>query len=535
MHQEAESRLEALVMEALCLETAQRPGFVARIRSTEEGMAAPLEACLARAAEAPSGFLDEAAFPVAPPESCEITLPPHVGPYRILERLGQGGMGVVYRALQPPPFERAVALKMIRAGWLDAEAAVRFRLECQTLARMQHPGIAQLLDTGTSETGMPYLVMELLEGEPILRYCERHALALDERLRLMAAVCRAVDHAHRLGVIHRDLKPSNVVVVSIDGKPVPKVIDFGIAKACGAGHLEASPVTQDCLILGTPTYMSPEQLRRGPLDIRTDVYSMGCLLFALLTGEAPFQAGSLLEVLRRTLEEPATRPSVRAGRSFGDLDWIALRALEKDPARRYASAREMAEDIDRRRRGVPVRARPPAVLEPLLRGYRRYRDAARALTGLSLALLLSVLGTSITLVGSLQAEAEARREAEANRQVNRLLRDMLASPNSMQQGREVRIGDVLDRKVDQLDITPPADPFVEGKLRWTLGQTYQALGEGPMADAQMARACQLLGAAAEECDGPPPPQEGDRPGGRVPDQGAAGGRTGAYPRSPSEW
>ena len=292
-----------------------------------------------------------------------------IGSYRLIERIGQGGMGEVYRAEQLAPVKRSVALKVIRRGLGGREILARFDVERQALAVMNHPNIARVLDAGTDETGRPYFVMEFIEGVPITSYCDRERLGVRERLELFSEVCRGVQHAHQKGVIHRDLKPGNILVEIQDGKPVARIIDFGVAKAVDREVVEHSIFTQVGQLVGTPEYMSPEQANLEVVDIdtRTDVYSLGVVLYELLVGRASLRTPEQLlaagfEEMRRFIreEEPA-RPSTRLstmgeasgsrGRvaphrswnpgphvSRGDLDWVALRALEKDRERRYASA-----------------------------------------------------------------------------------------------------------------------------------------------------------------------------------------------------
>jgi len=423
--------------------------------------------------------------------------PRQIGPYKILNVLGKGGMGVVYRALQQEPIERHVALKLLRPGDGSPQAAVRFATECRVLARMHHPGIAQVFDAGTTEEEQPYLVMELVDGESLHRYCRRRRLGLRDRLALMIQVCRAVNHAHQQGVIHRDLKPSNVLVVEEGGEVQPKVIDFGIAKALDAVWEPGDALTRTDLVLGTPAYMSPEQARQATADTRSDVYSLGCLLFQLLVDQPPFSAPSVLEMFRKITDEPAPRPSVRlrdqidgpftAG-DLGDLDWITLKALEKDPEDRYASAKELADDLQRFLELRPVLARAPTAAYQLGKLFRRHRGTMVAAGSVVLALLLGTLGTTLGLVRSVEAEANAEREARTARAVNRFLNDMLGSADPDRRGRDVRVVEVLDQAAADLDATLAEDPAVAAEVRRTLSNTYLALGELDKAEAQVEAA-----------------------------------------------
>ena len=296
--------------------------------------------------------------------------PERIGPYRIREILGEGGMGTVYLAEQTEPVKRRVALKIIKLGMDTREVIARFESERQALALMNHPNVAGVLDAGATEQGRPYFVMEYVPGEPITAYCDKHQLSLPERLNLFMQVCRAIQHAHQKGIIHRDIKPSNVLVMYLDGKPVPKVIDFGVAKATNQRLTEKTVFTEQGLLIGTPAYMSPEQAEMTTLDIdtRTDVYSLGVLLYELLTGTLPFDPKSLraagFAAMQRIIREvepskPSTKLSnLLAGddqsgshapekrrldartlvrRLRGDLDWITMKALEKGCTRRYVS------------------------------------------------------------------------------------------------------------------------------------------------------------------------------------------------------
>jgi len=299
---------------------------------------------------------------LTPPEEPE-KLPDQVGPYRILEKLGRGGMGSVYLAEQREPVERRVALKVIKLGMDTREVMARFGAERQALALMNHPNIAKVFDAGATDQGRPFFVMEYVPGEPITRYADRHRLTTEERIKLFIPVCEAVQHAHHKGIIHRDLKPTNVLVGLQDGKPVPKIIDFGVAKATNQRLTEITLYTEHGLILGTPEYMSPEQAGKDILDVdsRTDVYSLGAMLYELLTGSLPFESQRLrvagYDEMQRIIrgEEPAA-PSTRVStpgedaesvanthgtdlstlrrRLRGDLDWIILKAMEKDRNRR---------------------------------------------------------------------------------------------------------------------------------------------------------------------------------------------------------
>ena len=363
-----------------------------------------------------------------------------IGPYRILETLGEGGMGVVYLADQAAPLQRRVALKLIKLGMDTREVVARFEAERQALALMDHPNIASVFDAGTTEDGRPYFVMEYVPGVSITTYCDAHRLSTTERLELFTEVCGAIQHAHQKGVIHRDLKPSNVIVMVQDGRPVPKVIDFGVAKATRQRLTEKTLFTQHGLLIGTPEYMSPEQAEMSAIDVdaTTDIYSLGMLLYELLVGELPFESTRLrqagyAEIQRIIREEEPARPSAKltslgakagdvasrhhtsvrmlARELKGDLDWITLHALEKDRTRRYASASELAADIARHLADEPVMARPPSMAYRLEKLARRRRGAVAA-AGLIAAVTIAGFVTSTALY--LRSEA-ARQETDRQR------------------------------------------------------------------------------------------------------------------------
>jgi non-specific serine/threonine protein kinase/serine/threonine-protein kinase len=309
-----------------------------------------------------------------------------IGPYRLIRRVGEGGMGEVWLAEQTQPIRRQVALKIIKAGMDTAQVVARFGAERQALAVMNHPAIARVFDAGATPQGRPYFAMEYVRGESITAYCDKQKLPLRERIDLFLQVCDGVQHAHQKGIIHRDLKPSNILVAVQDDRAVPKIIDFGVAKATTLQLTDHTLQTEYGALVGTPEYMSPEQAEMTGLDIdtRTDVYALGVVLYELLTGALPFDSKTLrakpLDEIRRTIREvdpprPSTRVTttspmkntdddraVRAASASelrGDLDWITMRALEKDRTRRYGSASDFAADLRRHLNYLPVLASPP--------------------------------------------------------------------------------------------------------------------------------------------------------------------------------
>jgi serine/threonine protein kinase len=341
------------------------------------------------------------------------------GRYKLLEMVGEGGMGTVWLAEQTEPVRRKVAVKLVKPGMDSCRVLARFEAERQALALMDHPNIAKVLDAGATTDGRPYFVMELVKGVPITKYCDDHRLTPRERLELFVPVCQAVQHAHQKGVIHRDLKPSNVLVAPYDGRPVPKVIDFGVAKAAGQPLTEKTLFTGLGTVVGTPEYMSPEQaeLNNQDVDTRSDIYSLGVLLYELLTGTTPLtrkrvKEAALLEVLRVIREEEPPKPSTRLSESKeslpsisaqrhtepgkltklvrGELDWIVMKALEKDRNRRYETANGFAADVQRHLNDEPVQACPPSAWYRSRKFARRNKRALVMASVIGLALLVGI-------------------------------------------------------------------------------------------------------------------------------------------------
>jgi non-specific serine/threonine protein kinase/serine/threonine-protein kinase len=455
----------------------------------------------------------------APEPASQPPEPKTVGPYRLLERLGEGGMGVVYVAEQKEPVHRRVAIKLVKSGLNTRELVGRFHSERQALALMSHPNIARILDAGSTEDGRPYFVMEYVKGVPLLEYCDRRQLSVDERLGLFINVCLAVQHAHQKGVIHRDLKPTNILVEEVDGQPVPKVIDFGVAKAL---HQPLSDITVHTRLggfIGTPEYVSPEQAGTTAQDVdtRADIYSLGAVLYELLTGLRPFdfREVSFAEIQRTLAEREPRPPSGRTregGESAfararlrrtdtealyrklrGDLDWITMKALEKDRARRYSAASELAADLERHRAHEAVLARPPSSTYRIGRFVRRH---SLLLTASALALLALVVGTIGTSIGLVQARREAERarvSASIAEEVNAFLNDdLLAAVAPDEQGIGVSMREVLDTAAKRIEGRFPDQPLVEASLRRTIGRTYRWLGEHPSAEHHLLHALEIF-------------------------------------------
>ena len=460
-----------------------------------------------------------------------------IGRYKLLQQIGEGGMGLVYMAEQDQPVRRSVALKIIKLGMDTRQVVARFEAERQALAMMNHPHIAKVFDAGATDSGRPYFVMELVRGIPITEYCDQNCLPTRQRLDLFILVCQAVQHAHQKGIIHRDLKPSNILVTSNDGVPWPMIIDFGIAKATHQRLTEKTVFTHFAQMIGTPAYTSPEQAEMSKMDVdtRTDIYALGVLLYELLTGTTPFSAKELLSLgyreMQRTIveREPlrlSTRLSTMANeertvvakqRSVdatalaklfrGDLDWIAIKCLEKDRARRYETANALAMDIRRHLENEPVVARPPSRLYEFQKTVRRHKFGFAAAATLILVLALGVLVSTWEAVRATRAEAreaEHRRRAEANEMkaeteatksahVAQFLKDMLKTVEpSVALGRDATmLREILDQTAERVGQELPHEPAVQAELLSTIGVTYYGLGEAQKAIAAHQEALRL--------------------------------------------
>jgi eukaryotic-like serine/threonine-protein kinase len=462
-----------------------------------------------------------------------------IGPYKLLELIGEGGMGTVWMAQQTEPVKRLVAFKLIKAGMDSKQVLARFEAERQALALMDHPNIARALDGGTTAAGRPYFVMELVKGIAITRYCDEHRLTPQQRLELFVPVCQAVQHAHQKGIIHRDLKPSNVLIALYDGRPVPKVIDFGVAKAAGQQLTEHTLVTGFGAVIGTLEYMAPEQAELNQLDIdtRSDIYSLGVLLYELLTGTTPLDKkrlkdAAIQEALRLIREEepprPSTRlsttaqmPSIAANRGLepkrltglvrGELDWIVMKALEKDRNRRYETANSFAMDIQRYLADEPVLACPPSAVYRLRKFVRRNKGPVLAAGLVVLALVGGIIGTALGLIearrqrdtaqAAASAETKAKetaelREAETRAVLEFLESKIIAAARPAGQagglGWDVTLRKALEAALPFLNRSFPEQPLVEARLRFTLGTSFGNLGEAKIATEQFERAHELF-------------------------------------------
>ncbi len=554
---------------------------------------------LLRAHQSGGSLLDEPALPAEPDPTVAHVVSERpgtvIGPYKLLQQIGQGGMGVVFLAEQTQPVRRRVALKIIKPGMDTRQVIARFEAERQALAIMDHPNIARVLDAGATteqvrvgdgemgrggepdlkvslrvspspplplsptSSGRPYFVMELVKGVPITKYCDERQLSIRARLELLLTVCRAVQHAHQKGVIHRDLKPSNVLVAEFDGRPVPKIIDFGLAKATGPELAGRTMFTQYGQIVGTFEYMSPEQARFNQLDIdtRTDIYSLGVLLYELLTGETPFDRQRLRtaafdEMLRIIRDEDPPTPSTRLGTSDtlssiaanrhteptrlsreirGELDWIVMKCLEKDRNRRYTTVHGLASDIQRYLADEPVEAIPPSAAYRLRKFARRNKTLLATTVAIALILIAGATVSTWQAVRATRAQhladgrlvdlqkanvatlsalddtrrakastddalANAEREREHAEAVSTYLMNAFRSADPEHAGRDVKVVDVLDQAVYELNNEFTGSPHIKGKLLNGLGATYLSLGMPEKAVPVLEQARDVLRAAA---------------------------------------
>ncbi len=477
-----------------------------------------------------------------------------VGPYKLLQLIGEGGFGAVYMAEQEQPVRRRVALKIIKLGMDTKQVIARFEAERQALALMEHPNIAKVLDAGATDTGRPYFVMELVKGIPVTEYCDCNSLTTRQRLELFISICRAVQHAHQKGIIHRDIKPSNVLVTLHDGVPVPKVIDFGIAKATSQRLTEKTLFTEFLQFIGTPQYMSPEQAEMSGLDVdtRTDIYSLGVLMYELLTGTTPFDAKTLRraalgEIQRIIREEDPPTPSrrlstmgaqvaeiakVRCAEAKtlsrlmrGDLDWIVMRSLEKDRTRRYETAAALADDIQYHLNNEPVMAGPPGRGYKVRKFIRRHQVGVFAGSMIAVALLI---GLALATYGFIEARQErdrawsaeqvakqqaekARTEAESAKAINAFFNDMLTSVDPMQVRllsafapderlaswasggfpRDVSLAEMVRQAAAELGEAFDGKQELEAASRETIGMTLRGLGLFSDAEPQLRSALEI--------------------------------------------
>ena len=437
----------------------------------------------------------------------EHALPKRVGPYRIIQVLGEGGMGVVYEAEETEPVKRRVALKLVRAGHDTREVLARFDAERRALAVMNHGCIAKVLSAGTTEQGQPYFAMELVRGLPITAYCDARRLSVRDRLSLFISVCEAVQHAHQKGVIHRDLKPSNIMVGDEDGHPAPKVIDFGIAKALGPAT--SATLTMGGMAVGTAAYMSPEQADAGQLDVdtRADIYSLGVMLYELLVGHLPVDpnAMGLFVFLAKLVSGNVTPPTPSAAlltvereretvahmrrtdfrhlrrELKGDLDWIVMKAMQPDRALRYETANGLATDLRRYLADEPVIARPPSATYRLSKFVRRHRVGVFAAGAILVSVVASAVVATVGYVRATRAEHRAASEAEAAKQVTNFLVDLFrVSDPGESRGNTLTAREILDRGTKRVTTELAAQPLLQARIMQTMGTVHAQLGQyGP--------------------------------------------------------
>jgi len=438
-----------------------------------------------------------------------------IGRYHLVRVLGEGGMGIVYLAQQEHPIRREVALKVVKPGMDSKRVIARFEAERQALALLDHPNIAHVYDAGTTDSGRPYFVMERVEGLPITEYCDRHTLDIEARLRLFQQVCHGVQHAHQKGIIHRDIKPSNIVVTSEGDEAIPKIIDFGVAKAISQPLTERTLVTEDTRLLGTPEYMSPEQadMANEDVDTRSDIYSLGVLLYVLLAGILPYDSETFrqggIEHIRRTIREtdpktPSTRltklgaEAIRLAENrrtelaalakclHRELEWIPLKAMRKDRAERYRSASELADDIEHCLKGEPLIAGPPGTTYRLKKFVRRNRILVG---GIAAVLMVLVLGVAVFTIFAIRSE-HARADAQAFADFLQEGVEALTLPGQAK-GTEVSLHDLLTVWSKKLEGRFDDKPLIEASVRATMGWAYRYICEPKAAELHLQRALQI--------------------------------------------
>ncbi len=514
---------ETIFASAVALPPAERAAYLERACGGDAQLRANVDALLR--AEEDTGFM---AAPAADRTPVPAPLPAEkpgdrIGRYKLLQKVGEGGCGIVYLAEQQEPVVRRVAVKVIKLGMDTREVIARFEAERQALALMDHPNIARVLDAGATDSGRPFFVMELVRGIPITRYCDEQNLSTTARLELFTSVCHAVQHAHQKGIIHRDLKPSNLLVTLHDGRPVPKIIDFGIAKATQGKLTDATLFTAFEQFIGTPAYMSPEQAELSCLDIdtRSDIYSLGVLLYELLAGRPPFDPQTLvatgLDEIRRVIREvdpprPSTRlatltdldrttiaqlrgtaPAQLSTLLRGDLDWIVMRCLEKDRTRRYDTAAGLAQDLARYLQSEPVLARPATAAYRLQKTIRRHRLAFVGGTTVALAVFVGAGVATWQAVRATHAEKTAKAEAAKSSQVAGFLKSIFGEIGpSVIKGRDTALlTAMLDQATKRVPIALHEQPEVQGELYYALGWGFYGISEYARAESAFRAAVEL--------------------------------------------
>ncbi len=537
MQAELWKKVEALYQAALAQPAEQRAVFLVRACPDDPQLRREVQSLLDQQADS---FLEDSPLEGSPLSSdqnySDVGDPPQsgsaldqtsasgsapgamIGPYRLLEIIGQGGMGEVWLAEQKQPVRRRVALKLIKAGMDTREVVARFQSERQALALMDHPAIAKVFDAGSTPQSRPYFVMEYVAGMPITDYCDKHKLTTRERLQLFIHVCDGVQHAHQKAIIHRDLKPSNILVSEIDGKPVPKIIDFGVAKATAQRLTAQTMFTRLGTLVGTPEYMSPEQAGAvgEDIDTRTDVYSLGVILYELLVGALPLDFRNLRfdEVLNKVRDEDASKPSTKlrtlgeqsttAARNRrteprilarllrGDLDAITLKAIEKERARRYGSPSDLRADIDRYLRNEAVTAHPPSVAYQVRKYIRRHR------LGITIAAVFAVLLVSFAIAQTFQLRRtimerdRADRERERATRVTDFMTGMFKIANpSQSRGNQVTAREILDKGSSEITTGLAREPELQAQMMQVMGTVYESLGLFSQAESLLRQAVQI--------------------------------------------
>jgi serine/threonine protein kinase len=513
-------QVKQILEHAVLLGPEQRKLYLDNECAADQELRAEVESLIASHDAAGSQFLAVAAPDILLNSTSPASHTPEaprnqvIGNYRLVEELGHGGMGRVWLAEQTAPVKRRVALKLIKAGIFDSATLQRFQTERQSLAMMDHPTIAKVFDAGATPDGEPYFVMEYVPGVPITDYCDQKSLKIPERLELFIPVCEGVQHAHQKAIIHRDLKPANILVVEVDGKPLPRIIDFGLAKEAAPELFGATPFTMVGSFLGTPGYVSPEQADPGMQDVdtRADVYSLGAVLYVLLAGSLPFEDEQwnkrpLHEVLRQVREEDPPRPSTKAdcddpsssataeargtepkqllSTLRGDLDWIAMKALERDRTRRYATPSELAADLRRYLRHEPVQARPAGLPYRLRKYVRRHRIAV-TVGGILTAVLLAFVALQ-----SIQLRRITRERDRADRIAEFMTGIFKVSDPGEKLGNTLTAREVLDKAAHDIEIGLAKDPELQARLMHVMGMAYLNLGLYSRAQSLFQRSVQL--------------------------------------------